>query len=137
MEFEGVVYHVMAHGNRREAIVSDVEDRKLSVKTFGEACERTGWEVYAWMLMDDHYHAVSRTPQPNLAEGMRWFRNAYARRFNAKNRLWGHLFGGRYRSILVEDAVPDGDEKGDYLSTVVDNVHLNPGRAGLVDGGLE
>ena len=43
--------------------------------TFAEACEMTGWEVFAWTLLDNHYHAVFRTPQANLVEGMKWLQN--------------------------------------------------------------
>jgi REP element-mobilizing transposase RayT len=138
VQYENAVYHVMARGNRREAIVLDDGDRELFLDTFAEACGRTGWEVFAWVLMDNHYHAVFRTPEPNLVAGMQWFQNAYTRRLNAKRRLWGHLFGGRYKAIPVEDEAtsPRGSIVWrDYLRTVIDYVHLNPGRAGLVDGG--
>lgn len=87
--------------------------------------------------MDNHYHAVFRTPEPNLVVGMQWFQNAFTRRLNARHRLWGHLFGGRYKAIPVEDAAtsPRGSVVWrDYLRTVIDYVHLNPARAGIVDG---
>ncbi|MEM9281503.1 MAG: transposase [Verrucomicrobiota bacterium] len=134
IEYEGAVYHVMARGNRREPIVFDDEDRRLFVTTLGEACGMTGWRVFAWVLMDNHYHLVFRTPQANLVDGMKWFQNAYTRRLNSRHKLWGHLFGGRYRSILVENSDHGGAVWRDYLRTVIDYAHLNPGRAGLVDG---
>jgi putative transposase len=86
----------MACGNRRGANVLDDGDRELFLETFVEACGRTGWEVFAWVLMDNHYHAVFRTPEPNLVGGMQWFQKTYTRRLNAKRRFRGHLFGGRY-----------------------------------------
>ena len=134
IEFEGAVYHVMARGNRREPIVFDDRDRTLFFDTFSEACEMTGWEVFAWVLLDNHYHAVFRTPHANLVEGMKWLQNTYTRRINSRHKLWGHLFGGRYRSILVENKDYGGAVWRDYFRTVIDYVHLNPGRAGLVDG---
>jgi len=134
VEFAGAVYHVMARGNRREAIVFGDDDRLLFADTFSEACRKAGWEVFAWVLMDNHYHAVFRTPEPNLVEGMSWMQNAYTRRLNSRHKLWGHLFGGRYRSILVENEDYGGKRWRDYLRTVIDYVHLNPARAGLVDG---
>jgi len=112
LEFKGAIYHVMARGNRREDIVRDDEDRQLFVDTFGEACLRAGWEVFAWVLMSNHYHAVFRTPQANLVEGMAWMQNTYTRRLNGRHRLWCHLFGGRYRSLLIDDRqanVPDSE----------------------------
>ncbi len=94
----------------------------------------TGWQVYAWVLMDNHYHAVFKTPEANLVEGMKWMQNAYTRRLNSRHKLWGHLFGGRYRSILVENEDQGGNVWRDYLRILIDYVHLNPGHAGLVDG---
>jgi putative transposase len=69
------------------------------------------------------------TPQPNLVEGMRWFQNTYTRRFNIRNRQWGHVFGGRYKAVVV---APE-DSGGMYFETLLDYIHLNPVRAGMVD----
>lgn len=140
IEFENACYHVMARGNRREPIVFGDEDRGLFVETLGEAATKCGWEIFAWVLMENHYHLVLRTPGPNLVEGMQWFQNTYTRRLNTRHKLWGHLFGGRYRSILIEDKDQGGQLWQGYFRTAIDYVHLNPGRSGLVDGaedGLE
>lgn len=45
----------MARGNRRQAIFRDDEDRRSYLRALGTACERTGWGVYAWVLMDNHF----------------------------------------------------------------------------------
>ena len=80
----------------REPIVFDDRDRELFYDTFAEACGRTGWQVFGWVLMDNHYHAVFRTPEPNLVAGIQCFNNDSAYNLNASKHLWGHLFGGRY-----------------------------------------
>ncbi|MDF1660089.1 MAG: transposase [Verrucomicrobiales bacterium] len=135
IEYEGAIYHLMARGDRREPIVYNDGDREVFVKTLAQACERAGWEVFAWVLLDNHYHLALRTPEPNLVDGMRWFQNAFTRRINTRNRLWGHLFGGRYKSVLVESDRDSGEEwESDYLTALVDYIHLNPARAGNVDG---
>lgn len=43
------------------------------METLGEACARTGWQVHAYCLMSNHFHAVIETPQANLVAGMKWF----------------------------------------------------------------
>src|SRR6202035_3602447 len=53
------------------------------------------------------------------------------RRFNVRNQLWGHVFGGRYKAVLVESREFGS---GDYLSNLIDYVHLNPIRAGILNG---
>jgi len=132
IEYGGAIYHVLARGDRREAIFLEDEDRKMFLETLGEACGQTGWKVHAWVLMDNHYHLVIETPEANLVDGMKWLQVTYTRRFNSRHKLWGHVFGGRYKSILCEDD-SGGSSEHSYFLSLIDYVHLNPYRAGLVD----
>ena len=93
----------MARGYRRQAIFVDDRDRELFMATLGQACERAGWHVQAWVLMGNHYHLLLQTPRPTLVAGMQWLQNTYTRRFNTRHRLWGRVFGDRYKAVLVED----------------------------------
>ena len=103
IEYAGAIYHAMARGDRREDIVLDDSDRERFEETLAEVVESSGWILYAWVLMSNHYHFLFKTPEANLVEGMKWFQNTWTRRFNSRHRLWGHLFGGRYRAIPVEE----------------------------------
>jgi putative transposase len=135
VEYEGAVYHVMARGDRREAIFQDDDDRRMFMRTLGEACERTGWKVFAWVLMGNHYHLVVETPEGNLVKGMQWFQTTWTVRHNIRHGLVGHVFGGRYKAIVVETGGGDREKvwrQGGYVGAVMDYVHLNPVRAGLV-----
>ena len=126
VEYAGAIYHVMNRGDRRERIFMDDADRQRFVDTLGEACAKTGWQVHAYVLMPNHFHVVVETPQPNLVAGMKWLLGTYTSRFNRRHQLFGHLFSGRYKSLIV-----DGSDGG-YLKSVGDYVHLNPARANLV-----
>ncbi|MEY2408927.1 MAG: REP-associated tyrosine transposase, partial [Verrucomicrobiota bacterium] len=126
LQFPGALYHVLSRGDRRERIFSDDQDRERFLETLGEACKKTGWQIHAFVLMPNHFHLVIETPEPNLVAGMKWFLGTYTARFNKRHRASGHLFSGRYKSILVGG-------KGGYLRTVVDYVHLNPVRAKLIE----
>ena len=125
IEYAGANYHVMARGNRREAIFLDDDDRRFFLAALSEACSMTGWRVFAWVLMSNHYHLCTQTPEPNLVAGMKWLQNAVTRRFNVRHRKWGRLFGDRYKAIPV-------DAGGYYARTLVDYIHLNPVRAGII-----
>ena len=129
IEYEGAIYHLMSRGDRREAIFRDDLDRKRFLETLGATCQRTGWQVHAYCLMSNHFHLVVETPRANLAEGMKWLLGTYTMRFNRRHKLSGHLFAGRYKSLLV-----DGSDS-EYLRTVCDYVHLNPVRARLLGKG--
>ncbi len=126
VEYPGAIYHVMNRGDRREPIFRDDKDRERFLETMGEACLKTGWKVDAYCLMLNHFHLVIETPQANLVAGMKWFLGVYTSRFNRRHKLFGHLFSGRYKSLIV-----DGSGNG-YLKTVCDYVHLNPVRAKLL-----
>ena len=118
VEYTGAIYHVMNRGDRRELIFMDDADRQRFVETLGE--------VHAYVLMPNHFHWVVETPQPNLVAGMKGLLGIYTSRFNRRHKLFGHLFSGRYKSLIV-----DGSGSG-YLKSASDEVHLNPARAKLV-----
>ena len=126
VQYPGALYHVMNRGDRREPIFRDDADRQSFLATLGEVCLKTSWQVHAYCLMPNHFHLVVETPQANLVAGMKWFLGTYTSRFNRRHKLFGHVFSGRYKSLIV-----DSSGSG-YLRTVCDYVHLNPARAKLL-----
>ena len=85
--------------------------------------ERFEIEVYAYVLMNNHYHLLLKTNKPNISKGMQWFGTTYTRRYNVKHKRNGHLFQGRFKNFLVEN-----DE---YLMLLSCYIHRNP-QAGIV-----
>lgn len=75
--------------------------------------------------MDNHYHLLLETPEPNLSKTMQWISTSYAQYFNTKRKRRGHLFQARFKSILVE-----ADEYFRHLSRYI---HLNPLKAKMVE----
>jgi len=99
IEYPGAIYHVMSRGDRREPIFLDDVDRQDFLKTLAEACQKTGFQVHAYCLMNNHYHLVVETPRGNLVAGMRWLQSAYTIRLNHRHQLFGHVFSGRYKAL--------------------------------------
>jgi len=126
IQYPGAIYHVMNRGDHQERIFADDEDRQTFLATLAEVRRKTTWQVHSFCLMPNHFHMVVETPSANLVEGMKWFLGVYTRRFNRRQKVFGHLFSGRYKALLVE-----GSGNG-YLKTVCDYVHLNLVRAGLL-----
>ena len=69
MERPGAWHHVTARGNERKAIYRDDRDREHFCELLGEAVAVFGWGVHAYVLMENHYHVLVETPEPNLSRG--------------------------------------------------------------------
>ena len=102
LEYAGAICHVMNRGDRKEEVFRDDQDRQRFLATLGEVCQKTDWQVHAYCLMGNHFHLVVETPQPNLVAGMKWLLGTYTSRFNRRHKLFGHLFSGRYKSLVVD-----------------------------------
>lgn len=124
LQFPGARYHIINRGNFRQSVFASAGAWQAFLLALGEAAERFRWRVHAYAVMANHYHLALATPEPNLAVGMHWLQSTYATRHNRFRRRQGHLFQGRFKSLLVEDAA--------HLARVVDYIHLNPVRAGIV-----
>lgn len=129
IEYAGAIYYLMSRGNRRDDIFHDDVDRQDFLRTLAETCQKTGFQIHAYCLMRDHFQLVVETPNANLIAGIRWLLSTYTLRLNHRHKLAGHVFSGRYRSMLVDGATPG------YLKTVCDFVHLNPVRSSLLKAG--
>ena len=114
VEYEGAIYHLMNRADRREVIYLVDTDREWFLETLGETCRGTGWLVHALGVMSHHFHLVVETPRANLIAGMQRCLGTYTTRFNRRNKLGGHLFSGRYKSLLVDGSTPG------YLKAVCD-----------------
>ena len=123
IEYPGAVYHIISRGNYRKELFLHDKTGEAFERTIFEAAERCGWKLYAYVIMSNHYHLVIETPEPNLVVGMKWLQSTFATRFNRFRNERGHVFQGRYKSILIDEDRP--------LLGLIDYVHLNPVRAKL------
>ncbi len=124
IEFAGAVHHVTSRGDRREPINRDDEDRAGHLAVIGHAMDRFDARVLTYCLMGNHFHIVLHTRQGNLSRLMRHINGVYTRRFNRRHGLVGHLFQGRFKSILVD--------RDAYLLALCRYVERNPVAAGIV-----
>jgi len=127
LEFEGALYHLWARGNRRERIFADEKDCRRFLALLGESLGRYEVEVHAYVLLPNHFHLLARTLKSNLSRWMHWLIATYSISFNRRHKKVGHLFQGRYKSLLVEE--------GDYLLGLSRYLHLNPVRGRVIGAG--
>jgi REP element-mobilizing transposase RayT len=120
IELAGGYYHVMNRGNNRQDIFLTDKDRKALMEALADSCEIYQVHLIAYVLMTNHFHLLVHTARANLSEFMRHFQVTYTVRFNRRNHRSGHVFQGRFKSLLVE-----ADE---YLLPLSRYIHLNPVR---------
>lgn len=118
IQYPGAVYHVTCRGNEQRKIFLDDEDRKRFLRILVQSLNIYSAKLHAYVLMENHFHFLLETPLGNLSEIMRHFNISYTGFFNRRHRRVGHLYQGRYKSILVE--------KEAYLSVLSRYIHLNP-----------
>ena len=81
------LFHVTNRGVDGRDIVLDDEDRETWLRLLGRNATRCGWRVFAFALLDNHFHLYLRTPRGNLSTGMRDFESAYVTLFNRRHKL--------------------------------------------------
>jgi putative transposase len=124
-ELEAGVYHVYARGNGHQPIYLGDVDRLLYLRLAGQVVVRQHWRCLSYCLMPNHVHLLVETREPNLGAGMRRLHGLYAQTFNLRHGRSGHLFQGRYGSVLVRS-----DEQ---LLQTARYIVRNPVEAGLCD----
>ena len=124
IEYEGGLYHVLSRGNERKDIFVDERDRLTFLDAIGEMADHYDVDIFAYVLMGNHYHLLLRTNQANLSKSMQWLALTYTRRFNNRHLRSGHLFQGRFKSIIVQNDA--------YLMRLSCYIHRNPLRAGII-----
>ncbi|MGH8399831.1 MAG: transposase, partial [Gammaproteobacteria bacterium] len=95
IEYAGAFHHVMARGNARQTIFREISDRNEFLEGLKRVCDRFDWRVWAYCLMDNHYHLLVETVQPTLSRGMRQLNGIYTQTFNRRHSRTGHVFQGR------------------------------------------
>jgi REP element-mobilizing transposase RayT len=124
IEYPGALYHVLSRGNGGQSIFRCDSDRNTFIELLEELHNRFDIEIYTYVLMNNHYHLLLKTKQANLSKAMQWFGTSFTRRFNLNNQTGGHLFQGRFKSIIVENDA--------YLRRLSYYIHRNPLRAQIV-----
>jgi REP element-mobilizing transposase RayT len=119
----------MARGNAREPIFQDDEDRQTFCSGLARICKRFKWRLWAYCLMDNHYHLLIETLKPTLSRGMREVNGVYTQAFNRRHSRAGHVLQGRYKAVLVD--------KDSYLLELSRYIVLNPVRARLCEAAAD
>ena len=120
IQYPNAVYHITCRGNERQNIFKDNADRQKFLQFLIQSLNIYTVKIHSYVLMNNHFHLLLETPLANLSEFMRKFNITYTSYYNRQHNRTGHLYQGRYKSILVD--------KDEYLSILSRYIHLNPVR---------
>lgn len=117
-------YHVFTRGNNRELIFHESADYERFLNNLDRYQTKYGYRLYAYCLLPNHFHLLLRPGKVDLSKIMQTLMTAYSMYVNKKYDRVGHVFQGRFKSIIVEE--------DQYLLGVLRYIHLNPVLATLV-----
>ena len=124
LQGEGLLYHITSRGDDRKKIFISEYDFNKFLDYLSQAQSKYKFYLYAYCLISNHYHLLLETTQPNLSKVMQYVNTSYTIYYNKKRNKCGHVFQGRYKSILVEADT--------YFTELTRYIHLNPVRAKIV-----
>ena len=118
IDFPDAIYHVTSRGNGRAKIFWADDDRQRFLRQLRDNLDTFAVVLHAYVLMDNHFHLLARTPRANLSPFMQRLSTSYALYARYKHRKPGHQFEARFKAKLVQDDT--------YLLARTRYIHLNP-----------
>src|SRR5258706_1880945 len=116
-------HHVTQRGNARAPIFFEPGDESLYLRLLADQTRRAGVAIWAYCLMPNHVHLIA-TPryETGLARAIGEAHRRYTAFVNTRAGRTGHLFQGRFSSVVMDE---------DHLIAAARYVCLNPVRARL------
>ena len=124
VDVPGFTYHLINRGVKKLPIFHDDNDRQHFMRLLCQTQNEFPFILHGYCLMTNHYHLLLQTVKHSLSETMQYLNGLFGALFNKKNNHVGHVFQGRFHSIVVDT--------DNYFTTVSRYIHLNPVRAGIV-----
>lgn len=121
LQSQDCFYHITSRGDDRKKIFLSEGDYQKFLEYISYAKAKYKFHVYAYCLMTNHYHLLLETTQANISKIMHYLNGSYTTYYNIKRKRSGHVFQGRFKSIVVD--------KDNYFQELSRYIHLNPVKA--------
>ncbi|MBC8202633.1 MAG: transposase [Planctomycetes bacterium] len=119
-------YHIVNRGVVKRKTFRDEEDYDIFLRLLKIGCKQFKVRLIAFSLMPNHFHLLVWSIRgEDISACMQWVTGNYARLFNVRYGLDGHVWEGRFKSKEVQE--------GRQLGNTWRYVEQNPVRARLVD----
>ena len=121
---DDVCYHIMARGNRKQEIFKCDSDYKYYGRLLKGYKSRFDMAIYAFCFMPNHVHLILQPAETHMLPlFMKSLNQSYAQYFNSKYEKSGHLWQGRFKSMVIAQE--------NYLFDCIKYVEFNPVRSNL------
>lgn len=121
IDFPFTLYHVFSRTNSGDLAFWDPADYNKFLSYLAKYLPLFLFRLHAFCLMPNHFHLLLESQHNlGLSELIRRLLTAYTVYFNHRHERHGHLFQGRFKSLVVD--------KNDYLLELSRYIHLNPSR---------
>lgn len=124
IQYENAIYHVMSHSIEEQRLFVKKDDFRLFLGIMGRTQIEYSLNIFAYCLLNDHYHVLLQTPLGNLGQAMQYLNGVYVMACNGRKGRLGHLTQRRYNCRLIEEQ--------EYFQVVARYIAYNPVKAGLV-----
>jgi Transposase and inactivated derivatives len=94
------------------------------------AKQKYDFDIINFVIMGNHFHIIIKPgKQECLSKIMQWIMSVFAMNYNRQYDCWGHFWGGRFISRIIESLQQ-------YLR-IFEYIDNNPVKAGLVNSRTE
>ncbi|MBI5872970.1 MAG: transposase [Candidatus Omnitrophica bacterium] len=125
LQAEHCFYHITSRGDDRKKIFLNDRDYQKFLEYISLAKAKFHFHVYAYCLLTNHYHLLLETTQANISKVMHYINGSYTTYYNTKRKRSGHVFQGRFKSLVVD--------KDSYFLELSRYIHLNPVKAKIAE----
>jgi hypothetical protein len=98
----GLTYHVWANAISGARLYRDAHDKDVALRMLREEVRLSNWTCLMYVFMSTHYHLLLRLREATLSSGFLRFNLRYARYYNDRYEMRGHVFDGRFEHRIVE-----------------------------------
>ncbi|NOQ22269.1 MAG: hypothetical protein GQ565_06430 [Candidatus Aegiribacteria sp.] len=124
-DWEDALHHIMARGIDGRTLFSNLSEYEDLRSRLEQLVVELKFSVYAWVIMPNHLHLLIRTGPEPISLLMHRLLTGFAISYNRRHDRSGHVFQGRFKSILVQEE--------NYFLKLINYVHLNPLKAKVVN----
>lgn len=125
LQAEDCFYHIMSRGDDKKKIFINEQDFIKFLDYLLSAKIKFKFYIYGYCLMPNHYHLLLETTQANISKIMQYINSSYTTYYNIKRKRCGHVFQGRFKSVVVD--------RDSYFLELTRYIHLNPVRAKIIE----